>query len=72
MHHLMAVERVSLANKQKMNSNHDLSADPGWTVTATFMEWMRTVIIKKWDSKAEINKWSSVGTAVTILAMFRE
>ena len=70
--HLMIVERVALAKKQKMNSNYDLSADPGWTVTATFMEWLRTVIIKRWDSKVEINKWSSVGTAVTILAGFRK
>ncbi|CAA9956636.1 ubiquitin-protein ligase E3A [Pyrenophora teres f. maculata] len=66
--HLIVVERVALAKKQKMNSNLDPSADPGWTVTATFVEWLRTVIIKRWDSKADINKWGSVGTAVMTLA----
>ncbi|KAI1513750.1 HECT-domain containing protein [Pyrenophora tritici-repentis] len=70
VHHLIVVERVALAKKQKMTSNLDPSADPGWTVTATFMEWLRTVIIKRWDTKAEINKWGTVGTAVMTLAEF--
>jgi hypothetical protein len=65
--HLVVVERVALATKRKMNSTQKPSEDPGWTVTATFMEWLRTVIIKKWDSKPEINKWSCVGTAVMVL-----
>jgi hypothetical protein len=65
--HLFVVERVALAAKRKMNSNQKSNEDPGWTVTATFMEWLRTIIIKKWDSKPEINKWSSVGTAVMVL-----
>jgi hypothetical protein len=65
--HLFVVERVALAAKRKMNSDHKSDDDPGWTVTATFMEWLRTIIIKKWDSKPEINKWSSVGTAVMVL-----
>ncbi|KAI4909875.1 uncharacterized protein J4E92_010491 [Alternaria infectoria] len=65
--HLEVVERVGLATKMKLNSSHDRDGDPGWTVTATFMEWLRTIIVKKWDSKAEINKWSSVGTAVMVL-----
>ncbi|KAI4938609.1 hypothetical protein J4E85_001050 [Alternaria conjuncta] len=65
--HLEVVERVGMATKMKLNSSHDRDGDPGWTVTATFMEWLRTIIVKKWDSKAEINKWSSVGTAVMVL-----
>jgi hypothetical protein len=65
--HLIVVERVALATKRKMNSTQKQSEDPGWTVTATFMEWLRTIIIKKWDGKPEINKWSNVGTAVMVL-----
>ncbi|KAF1941332.1 ubiquitin-protein ligase E3A [Clathrospora elynae] len=65
--HLEVVERVALANQQRLNSKRDVSEDPGWTVTATFMESLRTIIIKKWDGKAEINKWSTVGTAVRVL-----
>ncbi|KAF1845100.1 ubiquitin-protein ligase E3A [Cucurbitaria berberidis CBS 394.84] len=65
--HLKVVERVALVGKRRMRSTPDSNEDPGWTVTATFMEWLRTIIIKKWDSKAEINKWSSVGTAVMLL-----
>jgi hypothetical protein len=65
--HLLVVEHVALATKRKMNSNQKSNEEPGWTVTATFMEWLRTIIIKKWDSKPEINKWSSVGTAVMVL-----
>ncbi|CAN9132792.1 unnamed protein product [Alternaria alternata] len=65
--HLEVLERISMAMKLRLTSNHDLGGDPGWTVTATFMEWLRTIIVKKWESKAEINKWSSVGTAVMIL-----
>lgn len=65
--HLEVVERVELANKRILNPDQDMEGDPGWTVSATFMEWLRSVIIKEWDSKAEINKWSSVGSAVITL-----
>jgi hypothetical protein len=70
--HLVVVERVALATKRKMNSNQKSEEDPGWTVAATFVEWLRTIIIKKWDSKPEINKWSSVGTAVMVLDKLRK
>jgi hypothetical protein len=69
--HLEVVERVGMATKMRLNSSHDMDGDPGWTLTATFMEWLRTVIVKKWDSKAEINKWSSVGTAIMVLGKLR-
>jgi hypothetical protein len=70
--HLEVVERVGMATKLRRNPSHDLDGDPGWTVTATFMEWLKTTIIKKWDSKAQINKWSSVGTAVMVLDKLRK
>ncbi|USP81705.1 uncharacterized protein yc1106_08979 [Curvularia clavata] len=65
--HLEVVERVASTAKRRSNLSSNFGGDPGWTVSATFMEWLRTVIIKEWDSKAEINKWTSVGTAVIIL-----
>jgi hypothetical protein len=70
--HLEVLENTSTAAKLRLTQNHDLVGDPGWTVTATFMEWLKTVIIKGWDSRAEINKWSSVGTAVMILDKLRK
>ena len=70
--HLKVVERVALISKRKMKSTHDSSEDPGWTVTATFIEWLRTIIIKNWDGKAAISKWSSVGTAVMLLDKLRK
>jgi hypothetical protein len=70
--HLEVVERVGMATKLRRNPSHDLDGDPGWTVTATFMEWLKTIIVKKWDSKAQINKWSSVGTAVMVLDKLRK
>lgn len=69
--HLAEVERVALENRRKLRGSANTYDDPGWTVTAAFMEWMRTIIVKQWDGKAEINKWSSVGTAVTLLGAFR-
>ena len=72
LQHLQVVERVALSREQEAKPSHDSNDDPGWTVTATFMEWLRTIIIKKWDSKAEINKWSNVGTAVTLLDKLRK
>jgi hypothetical protein len=65
--HLIVMERVALATKRRMNWNQKSDEDPGWTVTATLMEWLRTIIIKKWDSK-----WSSVGTAVMVLDKLRK
>lgn len=70
--HLGVVERVALRNKAKLGSNHTTHMDPGWTVTATFMEWLRTIIIKKWDSDPRIAKWTCVGVAVQLLAKFCE
>jgi hypothetical protein len=65
--HLKVVERIALASKRRMTPTRSVSDDPGWTVTATFLEWLKTVVTKKWDSKVHINKWSSVGTAVMLL-----
>ncbi|KAL1594388.1 hypothetical protein SLS60_010148 [Paraconiothyrium brasiliense] len=69
--HLTQVEKAALQRKGKMRSNQKMDEDPGWTVTATFMEWLRTVIVKQWDGNVDINKWGSVGTAVTIMTHFR-
>ncbi|KAF2830354.1 hypothetical protein CC86DRAFT_160452 [Ophiobolus disseminans] len=66
--HLKVVERVALASKRRMTPNSSsASEDPGWTVTATLVEWLKTIITKKWDSKVQMNKWSSVGSAVMLL-----
>jgi hypothetical protein len=67
LEHLEIAEQAALANKRRMSANTNPSEDPGWTITATFMEWLRTTIIKQWDSKVELNKWSTVGTAVRLL-----
>ncbi|PSN73624.1 hypothetical protein BS50DRAFT_482755 [Corynespora cassiicola Philippines] len=66
--HLVKVEQEALASKEKRKSTLNTKDDPGWTVTATFMEWMRTVIIKKWDGKAEVNRWSNIGTAIMLFS----
>ncbi|KAF2706415.1 ubiquitin-protein ligase E3A [Pleomassaria siparia CBS 279.74] len=68
--HLGEVERLALVGRSKLKSILDYSEDPGWTVTATFMEWLRTIIIKKWDGKADVNRWNSVGAAITLLNKF--
>lgn len=68
--HLIEVERLASASKAKMKTSLNYQTDPGWTVTAAFMEWLRTIIIKKWDGKAEVNKWSSVGASILLLSSF--
>ncbi|KAF2642802.1 hypothetical protein P280DRAFT_468109 [Massarina eburnea CBS 473.64] len=65
--HLAVVERAAIAKKTKHKVNQNPAEDPGWTVTATFLEWLRTIIIKKFDGKAEVNKWDSVGAAIIVL-----
>jgi hypothetical protein len=67
--HLALIESVALATKRRLtpNSTTSTSDDPGWTVTVTFVEWLKTIITKKWDNRVEINKWSSVGSAVMVL-----
>jgi hypothetical protein len=69
LQHLIVVERFALATKRRLtpNNNNNTTDDPGWTVTATLMEWLKTIIIKKWNNKAEINKWSSVGSSIMLL-----
>ena len=70
--HLEVVEHVALESKRKMKSVSTTNKEPGWTVTATLIEWLKTVTIKDWDGKVEINKWSSVGTAVMLLHELRK
>lgn len=70
--HLAEVEQDAIRRKSKMKANQNTLDDPGWTVTATFTEWLKTIIIKQWDGKAEINKWSSVGTAIMLLGTLRK
>lgn len=70
--HLTQVEKAALQRKGKLRSTQTVDEDPGWTITATLMEWLRTVIVKKWNGNVEINKWGSVGTAVTIMTHLRQ
>jgi len=65
--HLKMVERAAIKRRARMMSSKNTEGDPGWTVTATFMEWLRTIIVKQWDGNVEINRWSSVGVAVTLM-----
>ncbi|KAF2036449.1 hypothetical protein EK21DRAFT_51609 [Setomelanomma holmii] len=67
--HLAVVERVALDTRRRLTpmGSSKFSDDPGWTVTATFVEWLKTIVIKKWDSKPIVKKWSTVGTAITLL-----
>ncbi|KAH3943024.1 hypothetical protein HBH70_045480 [Parastagonospora nodorum] len=65
--HLEIVERVALATKRRMTPNGGQSDDPGWTVSSVLLEWLKTLITKRWDSKLAINKWTSVGSAVLLL-----
>lgn len=69
--HLIVTEQIALARKQRMKPGRSAVEDPGWTVTATFLEWLRTIIIKKWDGGADIKKWSSVGVAVILFDKLR-
>jgi hypothetical protein len=63
-------ERAALASKTSLKSHRSFAADPGWTITAIFMEWLKTIIIKEWDSKANVNKWSNVGSSIMLLKLF--
>ncbi|CAI6315465.1 unnamed protein product [Periconia digitata] len=65
--HLIVVERVALAKKARLKVDAPPEEDPGWTVTSTWMEWLRTIIVKKFDGNAEVNKWGSTGAALLVL-----
>ncbi|KAF3006511.1 hypothetical protein E8E13_005009 [Curvularia kusanoi] len=70
--HLVIVEQVALESKRKMGSTNTINKEPGWTVTATLAEWLKTTIIKNWDGKVEVNKWTSVGAAIMLLRQLHE
>ena len=70
--HLEVIERVASDSKQKMKSSNTPNKEPGWTVTATLIEWLKTVIIKKWDGRVEVDKWSNVGTSIMLLHKLRK
>lgn len=70
--HLQVTEPIALESKRKLKPANVINKEPGWTVTATLVEWLKTIIIKKWDGNVEINKWTSVGTAIMLLHELRE
>lgn len=72
IHHLIVVERVALESKRKMKSVNTANKEPGWTITATLVEWLKTIITKKWDGNIEIRKWSNVGAAIMLLHELRK
>ena len=70
--HLTQVEKAALERKGKTRSTQSTDDDPGWTVTATFMEFLRTILVKQWNGNVEVNKWDSVGTAVALMTHLRQ
>jgi hypothetical protein len=70
--HLKEVERLAIAHKKKMKSSLKYDEDPGWTVTSIFLEWLRTIILKRWDGKAVVNRWGNVGTAAFLFNFLSE
>jgi len=40
----------------------------GWSMPAITVEWLRSVLLKEWDGRAEVARWGVVGGAVMILA----
>lgn len=45
-----------------------LHDDAKWTVTSGFLEWLRTISMKTWDSNPIINRWAGTGAALDIMA----
>lgn len=39
-----------------------------WSMSTITVEWLRSVLLKEWDGKAEFARWGVVGGAVMILA----
>jgi hypothetical protein len=62
--HLVETERLAIAANPIPEKNPTTWADPGWTLTATFLEWLRTLVLKNWDGKTEINKSSTAGSSI--------
>ena len=41
-----------------------------WSFPAITIEWLRTVLLKEWNGKAEVAKWGAVGGAIEMMAAF--
>ncbi|KAI9877698.1 MAG: hypothetical protein M1830_003105 [Pleopsidium flavum] len=52
------------------NASYALSG--GWSMPAITVEWLRSVLLKEWDGRAEVARWDIVGGAVMILASLYE
>ena len=44
----------------------------GWWMSAVTVEWLRSVLLKEWDGRAEVARWGVVGGAVMILTSLCE
>ena len=66
-----AQDKQSVADSAKTidtNEASPLALSPRWSKSAMLIEWIRTVIIRNWDGKLEISRFSVVGAAITILS----
>ncbi|KAF2197510.1 hypothetical protein GQ43DRAFT_484079 [Delitschia confertaspora ATCC 74209] len=67
--HLQAVE-IDWERWERDQSDNWQRPQSGlsWTVSSVFVEWLKTIILKKWDCKDEVNRWCSAGAAMEVMA----
>jgi hypothetical protein len=73
-HHLRQIEtEARKARSTPENPRNRNQGELGWSVTAVFYEWLRTLAIKKWDRNMTIYRWGPVGGAFYIMGeIYRE
>ena len=49
-------------------SGDALGPGQGWAFSAMVLEWLRSVLLKEWDGKAEVLKWGPVGGAIDFMS----
>ena len=39
-----------------------------WTIAGTFVEWMKTIVMKNWNGQHELKRWDAAGAAADTLS----
>ncbi|KAI9808887.1 MAG: hypothetical protein M1827_007162 [Pycnora praestabilis] len=78
--HQLDVERtLSFKSTSEDEQSNATSSQPTSTsifgrslLSATIVEWIRSVILKDWDGKSKVNKWGTVGASIEMLSSLYE
>ncbi|KAL1629976.1 hypothetical protein SLS54_000835 [Diplodia seriata] len=68
--HLVDCERYRRVGlfRAKWDEERVMDTWSNWTIAGTFVEWLKTIVMKNWTGQHELKRWDATGAAAEILS----